>query len=185
MEIACLGDSVTAGYGVSPEKSWLALVSKESRAQWRGYGVIGDTLTGMLSRLDCQVLSRNPDIVFLLGGWNDWILCNGIDGCKSAISAMIHHCAASKVVPVVGIPYRIQRLPAVWQCLCHNARDNQDAYIAWLRSLCDAFHLRSVDLDSAFMEDQSLLLDGLHPSEAGHRKIAELLLSSDYFMEKG
>lgn len=181
MKIACLGDSITVGIGVPPEARWISLVSASSDEQWFNYAVVGDTLPGMLSRLDSQISPQKPDIVFLLGGWNDLLLCGNMEHSKSCLIALVHHCVHAGVVPVVGIPFRITDVPAIWKPLCPNLSRNQSAYLSWLRQLCATLHLRTVDLDTVFGSGDGLFLDGVHPNTRGHQVIAQAVIASGYF----
>ena len=69
--ISALGDSLTWGYPFGPEASW---------AQDRGpvkilnFGVNGDTLADMLTRLE-TALAPGPDILLVMGGAND-VFCD-------------------------------------------------------------------------------------------------------------
>src|SRR5687767_9612859 len=73
--VAVLGDSLTAGLGVTPDESYPALL--EARLKREGYdyrvvnaGVSGDTSSGGLRRLD-WVLRAQPEIVVVALGAND------------------------------------------------------------------------------------------------------------------
>ena len=72
--IACVGDSVTAEFWGYQGNCWVSLLAKETTHRWINYGLVGDTAAGMLSRLDAIILPTHPDMVFLLGGWNDLLL---------------------------------------------------------------------------------------------------------------
>lgn len=94
MRIFFLGDSLTRGYLVAAEASWVALVERESGCVCRNAGVNGDTTADMLHRLpalleQCRFTSRmadmpgldaaagspadtdEPDVLFVMGGGND------------------------------------------------------------------------------------------------------------------
>lgn len=80
-KIVCLGDSLTAGLGVSLEESYpaqleQALKNKGYDVQVINAGVSGETSRGTLSRLD-WILMQKPDIVILEIGANDGL--RGID----------------------------------------------------------------------------------------------------------
>lgn len=182
LTIVCLGDSVTAA---PRETGWVQLLAEKSRHRWINAGVVGDTAPGMLSRLDAQVLPARPDMAVLLGGFND-VLLEGSTAClRSCVSAMVHHCVRQQVVPVVGIPYGISRIPEQWRPLCPggDVSGEWNRYLDWLESFCRVFHLRKVDLRPVFPPDGSFLADGLHPNAAGHRAIARAMAASGYFRE--
>jgi acyl-CoA thioesterase-1 len=73
--ILALGDSLTAGYGLAPEKSFpsqleAALARSGIVAQVVNGGVSGDTSAGGLARLD-WLLAERPDVVIVELGAND------------------------------------------------------------------------------------------------------------------
>ena len=74
-KILAFGDSLTAGYGMSPQDAYPAQL--ETKLKAAGYdvkiqnaGVSGDTTTGGLNRLDWS-LQNKPDLVLLGLGAND------------------------------------------------------------------------------------------------------------------
>lgn len=69
--IVAFGDSLVYGVGASPGKNWVALLSNKIGNSIVNLGVSGETTAGGLARLETDVLSKNPDVVFLLLGGND------------------------------------------------------------------------------------------------------------------
>ena len=79
--IVCMGDSLTAGYGVDENQAYPALLEKRLHETGLTYtvinaGISGETSSGALSRLD-WMLTLNPDIVILETGANDGL--RGVD----------------------------------------------------------------------------------------------------------
>jgi acyl-CoA thioesterase-1 len=79
--IVCMGDSLTAGYGLDESAAYPALL--EARLKEEGFdyqvinaGVSGETSSGALSRLN-WMLTLAPDIVILETGGNDGL--RGVD----------------------------------------------------------------------------------------------------------
>ena len=181
MKIVCLGDSMTACPGVKKSERWTALLERETVHEWVCTGVPGDTTGGMLARLQA-ILSEKSDAVFLMGGVNDILVSGECSLAKAGMMALIHHCVAAGVRPIVGIPYRITRVPQEWKVLCgRGAMEALGLYIDWLRELCAVFHLRCVDFAAAFdgAEKAGLLQpDGLHPTAAGCRLMADAVMST-------
>ena len=75
IRLAILGDSLAAGYGLSPQQSIPARLAAALKAQGRNVvvmnqGVSGDTTAGGLARLD-WMLGDKPDIVLVELGAND------------------------------------------------------------------------------------------------------------------
>ena len=79
--LVCLGDSITAGYGLDPSEAYPALLQLEvddAGLPWRvvAAGVSGDTTSGGLRRLDWAFKSGVDALLIALGG-NDGL--RGID----------------------------------------------------------------------------------------------------------
>ena len=77
--LVCLGDSLTSGYGATAvgeedrSKSYPAFLQSKIKIPVINAGVAGDTTSQGLSRVDADVLSRNPQIVIIVLGGNDLI----------------------------------------------------------------------------------------------------------------
>jgi lysophospholipase L1-like esterase len=122
----------------------------------------------------------------LTGGINDILLTESFEAAKANLSAMVNQCAARGVRPIVGIPYPLNPdVPQPWEPLIdfRRAAEIQAAYADWLRLFIQTFRLRFVDFDKTWRNDfspaaraQLYLPDGLHPSPAGHRRIADEIL---------
>ncbi|WP_456377980.1 arylesterase [Thiolapillus sp.] len=85
--ILVIGDSLSAGYGISKEKSWPALLQQkldQSGHAWRviNASISGDTTHGGLSRLPKALAREKPDIVIIGLGAND-----GLRGLRLAETA--------------------------------------------------------------------------------------------------
>ena len=79
--IVCLGDSLTEGYGLAPERTYPVLVERMLRDRGQtvrliNAGVSGSTSASAVSRLRWQLRSR-PEIVLIALGGNDGL--RGID----------------------------------------------------------------------------------------------------------
>ena len=69
--IICFGDSLTAGIGAEPERSYPAQLERRIGGPVLNAGRPGDTTGGALDRLDSDVLSHDPRIVLITLGGND------------------------------------------------------------------------------------------------------------------
>lgn len=169
--ILCLGDSLTAGYGLSADKAWPALLQQKLDAAGLPYdvvnaGVSGDTTAGGLRRID-WLLRRPYDVVILALGANDGLRGvpvaeteKNIEGIVAKVRA--HHPAARillagmQVPPNMGPDYAAS-FGAVFPAL---ARRNDAALWPFL-------------LDGVAGRPELNLDDGIHPNAEGHRVIAE------------
>ena len=183
MKIICLGDSLTAGCGLRRGENWVELLREQTGDEWINAGVCGDTSTGILVRLQTEVLPQRPDEVLLMGGDNDIMLTGCADQAKSAMMAMIHQCAARGVKPVVGIQFPVLGIPEPWRAVCdwERAQAESAAYIAWLRRLVRAVSLRHVDFAEAFercgvpFDEARMYHTGRYNYESGYTGMQEIL----------
>lgn len=70
--IICFGDSITAGFGADEGQDFPSLLSKSLNAPVINAGRSGDTTRHALGRLKEDVLDRNPGLVIVEFGANDF-----------------------------------------------------------------------------------------------------------------
>jgi acyl-CoA thioesterase-1 len=71
--IVAFGDSLVEGHGATPGHDFVSLLEKRLSVPIVNAGRGGDTAAAALSRLDTAVLSRNPRVVIVLLGGNDFL----------------------------------------------------------------------------------------------------------------
>ena len=169
--VVCLGDSLTAGLGVSPEQAYPALLEQRLAAaglDWEvvNAGVSGDTSAGGLRRLDWS-LSGDVRVLVLALGANDGL--RGLPPAQlRANLARIIETAQQRGVKVVlagmeappnfGGPYT-REFREVYRDL---ARAYPVSYVPFL--------LEGVAGEAALNQS-----DGIHPTAEGQRRIADLV----------
>jgi acyl-CoA thioesterase-1 len=87
--IVCLGDSITAGFikGADyPDKSYPAHLQKKVAVEVVNSGVSGDRTTDALSRVEDDVLSKNPQIVIIALGGNDLRAITGFGNFQTVLN---------------------------------------------------------------------------------------------------
>jgi acyl-CoA thioesterase-1 len=99
--VVFLGDSLTAGLGLSPEEAYPSLVQQKIDADELGFkvvnaGVSGDTSAGGLSRLDWALEGDVRVLVVALGG-NDALRGLPVDDLKANLSTIIERAQAKKI----------------------------------------------------------------------------------------
>ncbi len=72
-QIIVLGDSITAGYGLSSEQAYPYLLSQKLNLPILNRGVSGDQTADGLARLSEDVLSEEPWMVIIALGGNDFL----------------------------------------------------------------------------------------------------------------
>ena len=197
MELICLGDSLTYGYGVRRAQCWTELAARETGWTLRNCGVCGDTTGGMLARMR-ELLREDPHrrgerYFLLMGGCNDLFYSGRREGAQENMAAMVHQLFAVGEAPLValgpglgGVDYPQSWLPLTdFEAAEALVRD----YYAWLERFCDVFGVRSIDFrrdfrDAAGQPRTELYLDGLHLNEQGHRVMAERVAKVIGVMER-
>lgn len=169
--IVTLGDSLTAGFGVAPEEAWPALVEVRLRREGYPYrvvnaGVSGDTTAGGLRRVD-WVLRRRPEVAVVALGANDGLRGQPVEAMRANLVAIVERLrdggarvllAGMQVPPNYGTDYA-RAFRAVFPEV---ARRTGAALMPFL--------LEGVAADPRLNQ-----ADGIHPTAAGHRTIAERL----------
>lgn len=191
MKIICLGDSLTAGYNIRPDECWVSILQQETQHEWINGGISGDTSQGVLVRLQTWAVPQHPDYILLLCGFNDIMVTASCDLAKASIMAMIHQCVAAGIKPVLGIPFPIENLPERYRDICRaeKVKSALIEYITWLRNLAEVMSLRRVDFAAVFEEAQRkgakalYQSDGMHPTAAGSRLMADAVEESGYFAD--
>lgn len=162
-----LGDSLTAGYGLSPDQAYPNLLEPRLRARgWRvvNAGVSGDTSSGALRRLD-WVLKGKSGLVFVCIGANDGLRGVPPEATEANLRRIVEkaRAAGSRVVLAgISIPenygrdYRA-RFEAIYPRV---ARDLKVPLLPFL--------LEGVAMDPALNQ-----ADGIHPNAEGQRRVAE------------
>lgn len=168
--LVCLGDSLTAGYGVKPEQAWPSLLqgllsANATTAHWQivNAGVSGDTTAGGLRRLDA-LLARKPTAVLVALGGNDGLRGLPADRVQANLEAMlkrIHLAGARPFLAGVEVPTSFpeeDRL-AFTNAFTNAASTHQTPLLASL--------LTGVAMDPTLNQ-----ADRIHPNPDGHRRIA-------------
>ncbi|MEM7232031.1 MAG: arylesterase, partial [Planctomycetota bacterium] len=164
-----LGDSITAGLGVSEEEAYPAVIQGQLREAGLDLrvvnaGVSGDTTGGGLSRCD-WLLKQGPKIVVLQLGANDAFRGQPVENVDSNLRSIIEKCRAAKarvlllgmrIPPSYGKEYA-ESFDAVYPKL---AVDSKVAFVP--------FFMKGVAGVHDFNQD-----DGIHPNVKGHVLLAK------------
>jgi acyl-CoA thioesterase-1 len=120
--IVVFGDSLSAGYGIAIEKTWVSLLQLELQRIQSGYEVVnasisGETTTGGVQRIDKTLGQFRPKIVILELGANDGLRGAPIKDIKANLDRIIERSRRSgakvllvgmKLPPNYGKPYTTQ-----------------------------------------------------------------------------
>lgn len=158
-----IGDSLSAGYGMAQEDTWVALLRKRLQDEGYGYEVVnasisGDTTTGGLRRLPRALEQHRPVVVVIELGGNDGLRATPVPVIRDNLARMIElsrEAGAKVVLAGMQIPGNYggsytRAFAAVYPEL---AREHGVALID--------FFLEGVALDPAMLLD-----DQIHPNIA-------------------
>ena len=172
--IVAFGDSLTAGYGLSSDQSYPALLQNrliEANYHYKviNAGVSGDTTAGGLRRVD-WVLKSRPTIVILELGGNDGLRGQPLKDTYANLEKIIQRLKAEGVtILLVGM-----KIPPNYG----------EAYTSEFSSMYGKFAKKyDVELMPFFLEDVATRpgltqADGIHPTAEGYRIIVDNLLES-------
>lgn len=167
--ILCLGDSLTAGYGVPLHASYPALL--QSRLQKAGYthqvinaGVSGDTTAGALRRLGWALRSQ-PSIAIVALGANDGLRGLDLKEMKRNLSKILDQLQQSGVRPILAgmrIPpnyghHYTERFATIYTEL---AKEKNIPLLPFL-------------LEQVAGHPELNQSDGIHPNAAGYKIVIE------------
>lgn len=158
IRIIAFGDSITYGYGVPPDKNYVSLLSKNLGLKIENAGMIGDTTATALLRMDRDILQKNPDIVILFLGGNDFL--QGVppfamaENLKNIVKKLQQH--NIKIV-LVGISYEFL-----------NNYEREYGNIA-RETKTDGYAPNAL---GSIVLRPDLMTDRVHPNEKGHEIIA-------------
>ncbi len=183
MKILCIGDSLTKGFGVASKQNWVYLSSEKSGNAIINRGISGDTSGGMLARFYQEISETSPDTVMIMGGVNDLFAGCPAGVPQANIMAMVHQGFSLGLKVWLGKPpiCDFSNFRKDWAVLInHEVRKNIIAYQEWLDSFSNVFQVPLVDFNEAFRKENFnalLYLDGIHPSQKGHRMMSDTFVS--------
>ncbi|MGH8495684.1 MAG: arylesterase [Gammaproteobacteria bacterium] len=168
--VLVVGDSLSAGYGMAREASWVSLLEERLEQEDYGYRVVnasisGDTTEGGLGRLPRALDRHDPDIVLIELGGNDGLRGFPLGLVRRNLEAMIELSeeAGARVV-LVGMQLPPNYGPAytsAFRDIYPELADEHDIALI-------PFLLEEVALDPSLMLD-----DGIHPSAAAQEKLLD------------
>jgi len=164
--IVVVGDSLSSGYGIAAEQSWVAMLEDRLQAEGYGYRIVnasiaGDTSAGGLARLPRLLAAHEPSLVVIELGGNDGLRGTPVATLRDNLAKMVELSKQSgadvvlagiQIPPNYGTTYT-QALAAVYPELAHRF----DAPLI-------EFILEDVALHRELMQP-----DGIHPNAAGQK----------------
>jgi acyl-CoA thioesterase-1 len=166
--VVCLGDSLTAGYGLAEEQAYPALVEAMAKADHRDWrvinaGVSGDTTAGGLRRV-AWTLKAKPDVVLVELGGNDGLRGVAVDETRANLRTIVERIQAGGAKAfVVGM-----RLPTNYG----EAHREEFARVFPEVAKATSAPLLPFLLEGVAGKAELNQADGIHPNADGQRIVA-------------
>lgn len=177
-----IGDSLTFGYGVPKNKSWIETFKSYSLTSNKNISVInkginGNTTTDMLNRFTEDVTILNPKSVFIMGGTNDLLSNRPLNLILDNIELMLKEALTKTDKVFIGIPPRIIKEDAYKLFMPSSTYDYCEANLPKLReeliSICKNYNVKYIDFYnmSLGIEPKKIFVDGIHFNEEGNKLV--------------
>jgi acyl-CoA thioesterase-1 len=162
--IVVVGDSLSSGYGLPLDQSWVSMLEDRLQAEGYGYDVVnasisGDTSSGGLARLPGLLDSHRPAIVIIELGGNDGLRGQPVHSLRANLSAMIELAKDRGARPVLtGMQIPPNYGPSY-----------ASAFAAVYEELASQHDIPLVGflLDNVALNSELMQSDGIHPNARG------------------
>ena len=169
--IVVLGDSLTAGFGLTPDEAFPAVIERKLRREGYHYrvvnaGVSGDTTAAGLRRVD-WVLRSQPAIAIVALGANDGLRHQSVTAMRDNLVEIVRRLRAAGA----GVLLAGMRVPSNY------GPEYTRAFAAVFPDVARTagVPLAPFLLDGVAGEARLNQPDGIHPTAEGHRVIADNL----------
>lgn len=168
--ILVLGDSLSAGYGISINHGWVSLLQQRLSRQGYDYHVVnasisGDTTAGAKARLEDLLQDSPPEIAIIELGGNDGLRGLPLDQMYNNLSSIINR-MLEKHTRVLLIPIQIP--PNYGQIYTTKFREVYQRLAASHDVVMGRFLLDGIALNPELMQS-----DGIHPKENAQTMILD------------
>ena len=157
--IVCFGDSLTAGYGADEGQDYPSFLRQKVKLKVYNAGVSGDTTADGLVRLEQDALDKNPKIVIITLGANDFL----------------HRVPKEQILKnMENIIDRIQKQGAMVVWATVKTGFFTDAYERDFKQLATRKHILLIaDILKDIMYEPHYKYDQIHPNGAGYKFMAD------------
>lgn len=161
--IIAFGDSLTAGYGAQRGEDYPSRLSALIGGPVINAGVSGDTTQSALARLDNDVLARDPRIVIVGLGGNDFLGGVPIATTEANLREIVRKIENAGAM-VVLLGFRFPSLTADYESMYERVAKDEGCLLV-------ARILRGI------LNDSSMKSDAIHPNARGYALMAERIAS--------
>jgi len=158
--IIFFGDSITAGNGV--EKPFAVIIGEELEKDTLNAGVSGETTVDALLRIQEYVISKNPSIVVLEFGANDFLQNVPFDTTAANFNEILTLLTTETEAKIIIAAVRVNPLSGKYEKL--------------QKEVAKAYEVEfEPNIMKGILTNKELMLDSIHPNQQGHQKIADKL----------
>ncbi len=168
--VLVVGDSLSAAYGIAPERGWVALLQQRLRQQGYPHRVVnasisGETTRGGASRIDALLQRHRPTLTLIALGANDGLRGLPLEAMERNLERMVTAArdAGSEVV-LIGM-----RLPTNYGPLF----GHRFAQLYRQLAQCHEIALVPFLLEGVGLRRELFQPDGLHPTAEAQPRILE------------
>jgi acyl-CoA thioesterase-1 len=165
-----MGDSLSAGFGIGQDESWVALLRKRLNDQGYGYTVVnasisGDTTTSGLRRLPRALETHRPAVVIIELGGNDGLRATPLATVRDNLDRMIRlsrEAGAQVVLAGMQIPtnYGAGYTEGFARIYPELARSHDVPLVEFF-------------LDGVALDQNLFLADGIHPNAEAQPRLLD------------
>ncbi|AVJ57355.1 arylesterase [Idiomarina sp. OT37-5b] len=173
VSLVVLGDSLSAGYGLSSQQTWVAELQRRWQQSHPDYAIInasisGETTTGGLRRLEGILERHKPDALFIELGGNDGLRGFNLSTVRANLEQIIDQARAEGVKvalsQVMVPPNYGQRFAQQFTGLYEDIAKEKNV------PLIPFFMQPLIEESSDYVQN-----DGIHPTAEAQPKIADFL----------
>lgn len=157
--IIAFGDSLTAGYGAAPAEAYPGVLAKKCGVEIGNAGVSGDTTDMALVRIDRDILSRNPRIVIVGLGGNDFLRGSPLSETESKLRTIIRRIQEAGAM-VVLIGFQFPSISADYASMYERVAREENCLLV-------------PDVLDGILSNPALKSDAIHPNGRGYALMAE------------
>lgn len=182
IKVACIGNSITAGFGLKKEEAYPAQMQKilGDKYDVRNYGVSGRTLLSkgdhpyIKEKAYSAALAWQPNIVVIKLGTNDSKPVNW-QYKEEYVSDYIALVSAFKALPAHPKVYVCFPIPAFEVKWGINDSVITREIIPMVKKVAKKTRSKVINLYKPFKGQSGLVFDGIHPNVAGDKYLAEIV----------
>lgn len=172
IDIIFFGDSLTFGYGVPKENSWVYKLTQTLSCTSLNKACNGDTTPSMLSRYSSDVLIHSPSKIFIMCGTNDLLLGRSINSIVENIELMIKDAININSKVIIGLPPAIIGEMANKLFSPSSFYDYTEKELITLKNelinLCNKYNIPFINFYDLTINNKNIYLDGIHLTSQGN-----------------